>query len=147
MALYQLVYRSKASTPFSQNDLLALLGKARNFNSERNITGILLYGYNHFIQLLEGDDEVVRDLYFNRIYRDPRHHSAKILQESFVPKRLFSQWAMGFRNFDPQRVQYLAGFIDPDGQSEFGRNLLAPLQITDALEMLSLDLKGKEQDD
>ncbi len=147
MALYQLIYRSKASQPFTQEELVALLGTARTFNTERDITGILLYGYNHFIQLLEGDDEVVRELYFHRIYRDPRHHSLKILQEGFVKKRLFSQWAMTFQHFDPQRAQYLAGFIDPDEQSEYGRNLLGPLQITDAMEMLSLDLNGKGQDD
>lgn len=143
MALYQLVYRSKATNVFSQNELLDLLEKARGFNTGRSITGILLYGYNHFIQLLEGDDEVVRELYFHRIYHDPRHHSLRILQESFIKERLFSQWAMAFRNFDPNKVQYMAGFIDPDGESEYGRNLLAPLQITDALEMLSLELKGK----
>lgn len=147
MALYQLVYRSKASHPFTQDELLALLGKARQHNSEKNITGILLYGYNHFIQLLEGEDELVRELYFQRIHRDPRHHSVKILQESPVKKRLFAQWSMGFRHFDPERVQYIAGFIDPDGPSEYGRKLLAPLEIAEAMEMLALEVAGKGPDD
>lgn len=147
MALYQLVYRSRATAPFSDDMLVELLKKARKHNQEKHISGILLYGYNSFIQLLEGDDDVVRDLYYNYIFHDPRHQDLKVLQETYPSKRLFSKWAMAFRPIDKERVSFLAGFVDPDIQSEYGRNLLAPLRLTDAIESLARDVEQRRQDE
>jgi Sensors of blue-light using FAD len=143
MALYQIVYRSKATAPFAEDDLVALLEKARSHNAGKNISGLLLYGYNQFFQLLEGDDELVKDLFFNRINNDSRHGAVKVLQEGYTAKRLFGQWAMAFRPLDAKRAKLLEGFVDPDVQSEYGRNLLAPLKMTDALEMLSMEVESR----
>lgn len=148
MALYQLVYRSKPAVPFSDGDLIVLLEAARSFNAAHNISGILLYGYNTFIQLIEGDDDVIRGLYYQHIYHDIRHHSLKVLQETYIEKRRFERWSMAFRPLDKERLRFLNGFIDPDIPSEYGRNLLSPLQITEAMETLAhdLDKRGPEAD-
>jgi Sensors of blue-light using FAD len=146
MALYHLVYRSRAVAPFPDDMLVELLKEARKHNQEKHISGILLYGYGSFIQLLEGDDDVIRDLYYNHIFYDPRHCDLKILQESYPSKRLFSKWAMAFRPLDKNRIGFLAGFVDPDIESEYGRNLLAPLRLTDAIESLARDVEQRRHE-
>lgn len=46
-----------------------------------------------FVQALEGDEAVVRDLY-ETISHDERHESVSVLEEQTVPKRVFARWAM-----------------------------------------------------
>ncbi len=144
MALYQLIYRSKARIRPSDVALSALLQQCREKNTPKNITGILLYGYGMFIQLLEGDDELVRELYYEHIANDPRHYDMKVLQEGFVPKRLFQDWSMAFRTHEPQRYLSQPGFVDPDTPSVYGRRLLSPLMTMEAMEMLSAEVHGKK---
>lgn len=144
MALYHLVYQSKVIHPFSDAELAVLLEKAREFNAQYNVTGLLMYGYGSFLQLLEGDDDVIKSLYYLRISTDPRHYSTRVLREGPAEKRLFERWAMAFRPIDATLFKDVNGFVHPDVESEYGRNLLAPLATMQALEMLSIDLKRKE---
>jgi hypothetical protein len=65
----------------TDDSLLSLLERARKNNAQRGISGILLHGYGFFIQLLEGDAELVRDLYYNHICLDTRHNNLKVLHE------------------------------------------------------------------
>jgi Sensors of blue-light using FAD len=143
MGLYQLVYQSKAAYPFDDQALAELLAKVRPFNTEYNITGILLYGYGSFLQMLEGDDDVVRSLYYLKIARDPRHTNLKVLKEGYSSTRLFQQWAMAFRPLEPNLFTHISGFVNPDQESEYGRDLLNPLRTMEALELLSLDVERR----
>ncbi|HBA65177.1 MAG TPA: blue light sensor protein, partial [Methylococcaceae bacterium] len=72
MPLYCLVYTSVSSQEMSDDDLKALLKKAREKNKKLNITGMLLHLDPFFIQILEGEETVVLDS-FNRIKEDSRH--------------------------------------------------------------------------
>lgn len=139
MSVYQLIYCSRAKAPMTDAALLELLDVCRVFNEANHISGILLYGYHHFIQLLEGDKEVVRSLYFNRISKDPRHYKCKILHEEEKTERRFRHWAMAFKRLNAQEQMYFAGYVDPELESEYGRDLLAPLRIMDAISMVAPD--------
>lgn len=66
---------------------------ARRRNTDRGITGALLIYNEWFAQTLEGDEQVVRDL-FARIEADPRHDSIQMLQSGPVAERVFARWAM-----------------------------------------------------
>jgi hypothetical protein len=68
----------------------------------------------------------------------------KVLQEGFVPKRLFQDWSMAFRTHEPQRYLSQPGFVDPDTPSVYGRRLLSPLMTMEAMEMLSAEVHGKK---
>lgn len=141
MPIFQLIYRSKASAYFTDDDLIHLLRQCRQKNIEKNVTGLLLYGYGSFIQLLEGDDEVVRNLYLHRIAPDPRHRNPVILHQHYVPKRMFGDWSMAFRPLDAGRVKDLSGYTPPEQSSKDSKNLLAPLRLLEVLQGFALDMK------
>ena len=52
-----LIYASSATKAMSQDELKALLAKARTNNQRDNITGMLLYNDGNFLQVLEGEAE------------------------------------------------------------------------------------------
>lgn len=143
MALYKLIYRSQEALPFNDEALTRLLMECRLKNSEKNISGILLYGYGFFIQMLEGEEQDVRSLFFEKILHDPRHTGVKILNEGPSYKRLYPTWSMAFRPYDPEAVLDVQGYVNPDKQSIYGRNLLSPLKTLEAMELLSMEVNNR----
>ena len=59
----QLLYTSKAVNPFSDDEVKKLLETARLNNSKKSITGMLLYCNSNFIQLLEGNEQDLAELF------------------------------------------------------------------------------------
>lgn len=94
-SIYQVLYHSVAVQPFTEAQLQALLEQARGFNGRHCLTGILLYSDGRFVQLLEGDEQPVRQLYA-RIQQDPRHTQVVTVSEGPGPGRRFADWSMGF---------------------------------------------------
>lgn len=110
---YVLVYASAARTPFTPNQLLALLAQARTNNAARDVTGLLLHQDGNFLQALEGSESTVRDLYAH-IARDPRHTNLIVLTEGPIATRFFSDWAMGFEEahrLDPAKHPGLSTYL------------------------------------
>jgi hypothetical protein len=143
MPVFQLIYRSKANAYFTDDDLIVLLRQCRSNNIEKKVTGLLLYGYGNFIQLLEGDDDVVRDLFAERISLDPRHRDPVVLHQKYVQKRLFKNWSMAFKPLNAERVHQLSGFLEPEQVSKHGKNLLAPLRLLEVIQGFALDMRRK----
>ena len=104
MQLAQLAYLSNAVRPMTSDQLEQLVSQARSFNHARDITGILLYGDGHFMQLLEGPLHEVNQLY-HRIRQDPRHEGVMQLTFHGTTGRIFPDWDMALVNLDfSQRV-------------------------------------------
>jgi Sensors of blue-light using FAD len=143
MALLHLIYQSRVNVPLNDETILKLLESSRVFNAKHDISGILLYGYGTFLQMLEGDDDLLRALYYDKISNDPRHHSLKVLKEDYVKKRLFGQWAMAFRPLNQTLIKGIPGYVDPDTPSAYGRSLLAPLRTIELMEYLALEVKRR----
>lgn len=99
MSLISLTYVSSEARPMTDDDLMAILNTARNFNSTKNITGLLLYRKGYFIQALEGEEADVTAL-FEKIKQDPRHTNTLLVSQEPIAKRSFQQWSMGFQNLD-----------------------------------------------
>ena len=108
--LHSLVYISIETKPFPEHELHDLLNKARAKNTALNITGMLLYNQGKFIQTLEGDKTVIKDLY-NIIKQDKRHKLTIKVYESGMKTRSFSDWSMGFKKLDDPNAEVL-GFSD-----------------------------------
>ena len=98
-AMRQLVYISRAVKPFSTDELLELLKQARSRNAYLGITGMLLYKDQSFLQLLEGPESAVEEVY-RSIQDDDRHIKMRCLMDSKVEQRAFNRWSMGFQNLD-----------------------------------------------
>ncbi len=97
--MFQLVYLSTEVVPFSSEALRAVLDRARTNNQACGVTGMLLHRGGRFLQVLEGEEPVVRAL-IDRIVRDPRHELAATLYAGNVETREFPDWSMGFRDLD-----------------------------------------------
>lgn len=100
-SLLQLVYESKATRDMTDADLRELLQQARANNKDRGITGLLLYANGRFLQVLEGPEPEVRDL-FDIIRGDPRHTSIETLLTTHATERTFPDWRMGLDRPNPE---------------------------------------------
>ena len=109
--MFSLVYVSSATKPFSKSELLELLEKSRKNNTSLEISGMLLYKDGNFMQVLEGEEQLVRSLY-TKISVDPRHKGALALLQSVEEKRQFADWSMGFRDLNSPEVAVTPGFND-----------------------------------
>lgn len=109
--MIHLIYISSATSWPSEEDLKELLEQSRARNLRQNITGMLLYDNATYMQVLEGTEEDVHDIY-NSIVKDPRNNSNVILLEEQISERDFPNWSMGFKNLKSCSPEELPGFQD-----------------------------------
>lgn len=128
--VYQLIYASKAVDNLGENDLIAILTTARQFNQLSYITGILIYHHGFFLQLIEGDKADIINLFYSHITNDKRHLNITVFHEGFALKREFPNWQMGFYGTTGHETYSLLGLTDfknhPAGQ--FFRRHLTQIQ-------------------
>lgn len=92
MPLVQLVYASRPFG-FDQAILSNLLLDSRRANARDDITGALIARHDLYLQLLEGPEKKVEDVYA-RILNDDRHVEVTKLVDRPIQHRLFPGWAM-----------------------------------------------------
>lgn len=95
MRLIRAIYASHKSDALSVEDIESILADSRANNARAEITGVLCFSHEYFLQCLEGDRAAVNMLY-NRITRDQRHIEPFMIDYAEVDERVFTQWAMGF---------------------------------------------------
>lgn len=105
----QIIYSSKAVREFDDLELAKLLEVSVQNNSRRNVTGLLLYAHGNFMQVLEGEGDVV-DSIISRISNDSRHHHVNILVRTPIRAREFGKWHMGFHQLRDVSSQDWANF-------------------------------------
>ena len=99
--LYEIVYHSQATTSITEVVIQEILEKSRKSNIKKKITGCLLYHKRQFLQILEGEESEVYQLY-EIIKNDPRHKNVIILHAEEVTDRIFDQWTMAFKDMDEE---------------------------------------------
>ena len=93
-------------------DLLDILNTSRLNNKQANITGMLVYLRERFIQVREGDYAAVNKIYKD-IKEDTRHRKVTTVLEGNTEHRIFKDWSMGFKKIDDQQqFEELSGFKD-----------------------------------
>jgi len=110
--MYHIIYLSRAVREPTPAELVALLLEARSHNEQVGITGALAYGDMQFMQVIEGEEAAVTDLY-ERIARDPRHQSVFKLADKAIAERSFDSWSMAFRETTPGEFADLLGYASP----------------------------------
>lgn len=108
--MLQLIYISSATKVFTSEELKRLLKQSRSRNLKQGITGILIYSGHSFMQVLEGSEIDVRDIYAS-ILTDPRNTGNFILFEQNTDKRLFLQWQMQLRELELNLFNDLYGLF------------------------------------
>lgn len=97
--VYQVLYHSHATASYSETELQSILEWSRPFNAAHGITGLLLYSAGRFVQVLEGEETVVSDLYA-RIQQDSRHTRVETVRAE-CSARQFAGWDMAFGTVSP----------------------------------------------
>lgn len=91
--LYQLIYKSNVSKEFHESKIEEFLSIIQDANKLLDITGLLIFDGDHFLQILEGRFSVISKL-MTSIQHDIRHSDVVILLKEPIPKREYEQWAM-----------------------------------------------------
>ena len=132
--MIHLIYISSATSWPSENDLKELLEQSRARNLRQNITGMLLYDNAMYMQVLEGSEKDVHDIY-DSILKDTRNNGNVTLIEEEISQRDFPNWSMGFKNLESCSPEELPGF-----QDVFGGKLDKELAVKNTSKALGLIL-------
>jgi hypothetical protein len=119
--MYYIIYSSYATQPFDDERLKDLLIQSRDKNSSIGITGMLFYFDDKFIQLIEGEEQVVKEL-SDKIAKDNRHEYFVILKEGEIVDRYFADWSMGFKSIDPNNFVAVEQFKDLNSSTNLETN-------------------------
>lgn len=99
MRLKSLSYTSLARPGLTADDVDAVHQTARHLNALDGITGLLVYNGRKFLQVIEGAESAIDDLY-RRLLADPRHSDLQVEDERYIEPREFPEWAMEFAQVD-----------------------------------------------
>ncbi|WP_181707613.1 BLUF domain-containing protein [Chthonobacter rhizosphaerae] len=136
--MHQLIYFSRNTM---SGDLLKglkeILGVSQRNNQRDGVTGSLIFDKVWFLQILEGNLEIIQATY-KRIEKDSRHREATVMTVRPLIQRQFPDWGMGglLRSPDVQEIflsHGIGGEMDP-------RKLHAATVVD-----LALDLKAFDQ--
>ena len=112
METYRIIYASTAARPFGPAEFDRLLMQARIYNFSEGIGGLLLRAERQFLEVLEGPESAVAELYA-RIADDPRHQAVQAFETAVVRGPLFPHASLGFADVEPDTLGRLAAYLDP----------------------------------
>ncbi len=87
-----------------------IVAHSKKNNAETEISGVLFFHENRFLQIIEGEEDHLRAL-METISNDNRHQDVRYLMDSDVKERSFGSWNMGDiqlgkdKNFDAQYLE------------------------------------------
>lgn len=92
--LVRLLYASRAVGNVTPELITDVLANARRNNPALGVTGVLCFGGDIFLQVLEGGRDQVNALY-GKILQDKRHKDVVLLEYCEIAERHFNNWTMG----------------------------------------------------
>jgi hypothetical protein len=116
--MIQTAYVSHAAQTMTQEALLSLLQQCLANNEASGVTGMLLYGNETFLQVLEGE-EAALDCVVAKIRKDPRHSKIHFLYRKPLDRRQYTDWSMGFKRVSVQDLHPVPNFGAQDFNFEY----------------------------
>jgi hypothetical protein len=110
-SLISLIYASRSAEDFHEHEIPDLLQQVRIANAKQEFTGMLLYIRGSFLQVLEGQPEMI-DAVFSKILGDKRHTQTRLIARESIPERAFEGWTMMHKTLDPVEAGELIGEFD-----------------------------------
>lgn len=120
--MIQTAYVSRAAQTMTQESLLSLLQQCLANNEASGVTGMLLYGNDTFLQVLEGE-EAALDPVVEKIRKDPRHSKIHFLYRKPIEHRQYADWSMGFKRVSEQGLNPVGG-LSAFGAKDFNFDYL-----------------------
>lgn len=112
---YCIVYLSTATELLTnERALISILHQWQANNRALGITGVLLYFNGSILQVLEGSQQEVDNLY-EAISEDSRHTQVIRLYRSPIEQRSFADWSMGYKTLSGDDLDQLGDLISFDG--------------------------------
>ncbi|MBT9395356.1 BLUF domain-containing protein [Hymenobacter sp. NST-14] len=111
--LHHLIYMSREAQPLQEPELKHLLVQAQQANAAQGITGVLIYGDQQFMQIIEGEEASLARLYA-KLLNDPRHTSVVKLADKQISQRSFASWSMAFQVASPEEFRKLRAYTAPE---------------------------------
>ncbi|MGB2819138.1 MAG: BLUF domain-containing protein [Burkholderiaceae bacterium] len=130
--LVRLLYASRAAEAVTQELVDAILQSSRKHNPALGITGVLCYGGDVYMQVLEGGRTAVNELY-NKIVRDERHRDIALLHYQEVAERKFAGWTMGQVNLAKINPSLLLKYSDRPALDPFAASGRASMALLEEL--------------
>jgi Sensors of blue-light using FAD len=91
--MIELIYCSRVALDLELTEIYKILKQAQSHNQAHDITGALLFNTRFFLQLLEGPEQAVDQLY-QRIQADSRHHNIRLIGRAPLVNQRLMQWSM-----------------------------------------------------
>lgn len=127
---YTICYTSKSVQDLNLVEIESIFKSTIIKNNARDITGILLYNSGRFFQVLEGEKNKVKKLFYDVIYPDKRHRELFVVMEKFTEKPFFSLYNTQFSVVKTlQEYNHLKKYIDANfvnKDTEKFKRLLSP---------------------
>ena len=109
--MIRLIYASSATREMSADDLLFLLEQSRRRNERQNVTGMLLFVGESFIQVPEGAEKDVEEIYED-VLDDDRNTANTVMLKDEITERAFPDWSMGFKHISEKNRGELEGYTE-----------------------------------
>lgn len=110
MELSYLIYKSVPIENITEKSLLEIAEKSKENNIDHGLTGLLVYGNNAFVQILEGTEQNIETLY-KKLLADKRHNNLKVVNKGKLERRHFPTWSMGFRSVSDKEMKLITQTI------------------------------------
>jgi predicted type IV restriction endonuclease len=104
--IFRLTYVSCAVEMLTDADLDDIESKSLAANDARDVTGLLIVNGRRILQILEGRESAVLELY-GKIRSDPRHVIAKLVSTVEDEERMLLTWNMVVRDVESIPVDVL----------------------------------------
>ena len=91
---FQMIYTSRTAPQLTEKGLIDILIAAQQYNINKGVSGFLSYGTETLIQLIEGNEFNVKNLY-QKIKKDSRHMDMTVQHFGFTVKRCMPFLGMG----------------------------------------------------
>ena len=134
--LRTLAYASRAAGPISGATLSELLLKAQRFNKSVDVTGLLVFADDTFVQTLEGPTDAI-DRVYERIVTDSRHASIRKFLDTSIQTRVYPEWAMmsNIETASPALTSFLKSRVE---RSDASLSKLQTATLSKMIEFISL---------
>ena len=119
--MHQIIYYSRLERNPASGSTLSVMRDivdvSQRNNARDNISGALILDAGWFLQILEGEKDVIERTY-SRIQSDPRHSQVTLMDKRQITTRYFPNWSMGgtIRSLDVQEIflnHGIGGPVDP----------------------------------
>lgn len=112
--LSTLIYCSRVSPDLHIGGVYDILEQSSRYNTEHDITGMMLFNSRYFLQAIEGQYSAIVDL-SKKIQLDARHRHFAMLGHQRVVLRTWANWSMNLVTPNPANRSIFEEYDTPDG--------------------------------